>query len=123
MSMMSAIAGGLSYPRRALWSALGLPAHGSQLLAHLGMDPRATATRLLGAGVELAGDPLVYAGSILAPKLLEMLGGGEALGGINPAIAAELDDVLLAGVNGQGQEDESQDGDKVSQLLKQFGGG
>src|SRR5262245_664812 len=56
----------LSYPRRALWSALGGPESGAELVGeHLGIDPEAPLSQVLGFGAEVAGDPLTWGGGLL----------------------------------------------------------
>lgn len=73
------IGGVLSAPRRAVWGALGLPEEGRQVLGqYAGMDPDATSTHLLGAGLEMAGDPLTYA----------MMGLGGVAGALAPGAEA-----------------------------------
>ncbi len=63
----------LSYPRRAVWGALGLPEHGTDLLAqYAGMDPQSPLTQALGMGTEIAGDPLTWL----------LMGAGGVTGGI-----------------------------------------
>ncbi len=69
----------LSAPRRALWGAAGLPDSGSEVLhQYAGMDPSSPWTKALGMGVEMAGDPLTYAG--FAAGAVPGLLGGRALG-------------------------------------------
>lgn len=77
----------LSYPRRELWKALGLPEYGHQVLEqYAGMDPESYLTKGLGMGLDIAGDPLTYAG---------MIGGG--LGGAAaPGIMAGAEGVAEA---------------------------
>lgn len=66
----------LSAPRRAIWSAIGLPESGSDLVANtLGMDKDSPWTHALGMGAEILGDPLTYAGG-LAGKAASWLGRG-----------------------------------------------
>lgn len=51
----------LSAPRRALWSALGAPETGQEVVTNLGGDPDSFLTKALGVGLEIAGDPLTFA--------------------------------------------------------------
>lgn len=62
--LLGQVGGALSYPRRALWSALGLPEHGSELLGQMGMDEQSPLTQALGMGAEMVGDPLSYMGAL-----------------------------------------------------------
>lgn len=56
----------LSAPRRAVWSALGLPESGSDLASStLGLDPEGAWAKALGFGAEVLGDPLTYAGGLI----------------------------------------------------------
>lgn len=55
----------LSAPRRGLWSLLGLPEGGAEMLGQtLGMDQESPLTQALGMGAEMAGDPLMYLGGV-----------------------------------------------------------
>lgn len=68
--ILSQVADVLSAPRRGLWSALGLPEYGNQLLAQqFGMDPNSLLTHALGMGAEVLTDPLTWAGALAAPAL------------------------------------------------------
>lgn len=116
MQLVSSLASALTYPRRAIWHALGLPAHGADLLGYLGMDPHRGLTRALGTGLEMLGDPLLYAGGAVAPLLM---GGGEDA--MNPAVLAQLDDLFIAGANAGNQPDD-QDNSQTSALLRSLGG-
>lgn len=54
----------LSMPRRALWSALGLPETGRELAADaFGLDPEGFGAGALGMGAEFLLDPLTLAGA------------------------------------------------------------
>src|SRR5262245_28532632 len=65
----------LSAPRRALWSALGAgEGSGAELAgATFGLDPEGTAAQLLGVPMEIAGDPLTWAGAALGSPLVRYL--------------------------------------------------
>lgn len=53
----------LGAPRRALWSLLGAPASGADLVAGLtGQEASSPLTQALGLGAEILGDPLTYLG-------------------------------------------------------------
>jgi hypothetical protein len=55
----------LSAPRRALWTALGGPEHGNELVGQLtGMDPQSALARALGVGAEVFLDPLTIGGGL-----------------------------------------------------------
>lgn len=55
----------LSAPRRKLWSLLGAPEHGNELVSQLtGMDKDSGLAHVLGTGAEILGDPLTYAGGL-----------------------------------------------------------
>jgi hypothetical protein len=104
----------LSAPRRALWSALGGPESGSELVSKLtGMDPESGWTKALGFGAEVLGDPLTYAGGFLgklggaaakaapaaeaASPVAKMLGLRRGFGMVKDVVpAAEADAAMLA---------------------------
>lgn len=86
-SLLGQILEPLSAPRKAIWSALGLPDTGSALLAQLGMDPNSGLTQALGAGVEMLGDPLTYIGG------LSGFGLGHAVGNEARTLAAIEEEV------------------------------
>lgn len=66
MEFLKTVGDTLSAPRRYLWSALGLPEYGNELVADLtGMDPSSFGSHALGFGAEVLGDPLTYAGAAL----------------------------------------------------------
>lgn len=61
--LMGDIGGALSAPRRALWSMLGGPESGAQLVANMtGGDASSGLNQGLGFMAEILGDPLSYAG-------------------------------------------------------------
>lgn len=73
--ILGQIGGALSAPRRALWSAMGGPEHGNELVANLtGLDKEGLLARALGFGAEIAGDPLTYAGVALGGPLGKLWG-------------------------------------------------
>ena len=66
MEILKTIGDTLSAPRRYLWSALGLPEHGNELVSNItGMDPSSFGANALGFGAEILADPLTYAGAAL----------------------------------------------------------
>jgi hypothetical protein len=77
-------------PRRALWSALGMPEDGAHLLSEtFGMDPDSMLTKGLGVGAEVALDPLTYLGMPLGSALGKLgMRGGVAAGEIEGLTAA-----------------------------------
>jgi hypothetical protein len=75
--------GYLDKPRQWLWNALGLPDQGEDVLTNLGMDKDNPLTKILGMGLNVAGDPLTYAGGFLGKAL-----GGLAGRGLEAAAAA-----------------------------------
>lgn len=51
-----------SAPRRALWKALGAPESGAQVAENLGVGDRdSLLSKIVGTGLEIAGDPLTFA--------------------------------------------------------------
>src|ERR1700727_1326123 len=76
MGILGDVGNVLSAPRRALWTGLGLPDHGEDLVDKMGLEKSSPLSRGRGLGAEIAGDPMTY--------LLGGLGamGGEALGGM-----------------------------------------
>src|SRR5262245_25495067 len=102
MKVLGHLFDALTYPRRLLWRTLGLPEQGSEILAHLGLDPNETATRILGTGLEVASDPLaIFSGSALGSQLLAKLGAGAA----NPGMLSALDDLAIAVANTRGTQE------------------
>ena len=88
--MLGQLTDTLSYPRRALWSLAGLPPGGSQALAQLfGMDPHSPWTQALGAGAEIATDPMTYLGAVA--------GGGLGFFGEQAAAAQGVEEAAVAG--------------------------
>lgn len=76
MGILGDIGNVMSAPRRALWTGLGLPDNGEDLVDKMGLEKGSLLSRGLGMGAEIAGDPMTY--------LLGGLGGmgGEAIGGM-----------------------------------------
>src|SRR5262245_3301185 len=70
----------LSAARRGLWSMLGGPEHGNELVSNIAnalgapMDPESPWANVLGFGAEVLGDPLTYAGGLLGGPLAKMGG-------------------------------------------------
>lgn len=58
-----------SAPRRAVWSMLGLPESGNELMGKMGMDPESALAKALGIGAEIVGDPLNLFGIPMAGRL------------------------------------------------------
>lgn len=88
--LLGAVGDTLSAPRRGLWSLLGLPEDGNQLLADtFGMDKDALLTRALGVGAEMALDPLTYAGMLAGGPLAKLFGRASgAAKALDPSIDA-----------------------------------
>lgn len=87
---------GLSAPRKGLWSMLGLPEHGADLVSQgLGLDRDSALAQALGIGAEIAGDPLMYAGSVLGP--LARMGGRGMMGAREAGMAGEGVEAMGAG--------------------------
>jgi hypothetical protein len=87
MEILKTIGDTLSAPRRYLWSALGLPEHGNELVSNItGMDPSSFGANALGFGAEVLADPLTYAGAAL--------GAAGKLGRVGKAMyGGQLDDL------------------------------
>jgi len=79
---------------------MGLPEQGSELLAKLGFDPNEAATRLLGTGLEVAGDPLAMASG----PLMHYLTHGAS--NVNLGALAAMDDLAIAIANTRGPDNE-----------------
>lgn len=73
-SLLGEIARVLSAPRRGLWSLLGLPESGSQLMQQWMGGGEDALTKGLGLGAEILGDPLLYAPAAIGGGLGALAG-------------------------------------------------
>lgn len=90
----------LSAPRRAIWSALGAPEHGNELVSNLtGLDKDSPWAHALGLGAEVLGDPLTYAGGFIGKGIGSLTSLGRAATPTAEA-AGGLGGLLLKGAEG-----------------------
>jgi hypothetical protein len=91
MEILRDIGNVLSAPRRALWTGLGLPDNGEDLVDKMGLEKGSLLSRGLGVGAEIAGDPMTYLLGGLGATIYGargMLEGGEAAGAAGEGIDA-----------------------------------
>lgn len=72
--LLGQLGGALSAPRRAMWSALGLPDSGAEMMSSItGMDQDNPLLQALGVGAEMVLDPLTLGGMALGGPAARVL--------------------------------------------------